>query len=165
LPDGGRREQAEGESKAERLNRELKELSDELRVALPGVQVLFAFLLTVPFTNRFEDVTDTQREAYFGAFLCATVASVCLIAPSVMHRIQWRRRDKERLLRTANRLALVGATFLALAITGAVFVVTDILFDSTWAAALACATAGLIAAVWFALPLYWRLTDNPDEYA
>ena len=102
---------ADGESRAEKLDRELKELTDELRVALPGVQVLFAFLLTVPFTNRFEDVSELQRDAFFLSFLCATASSICLIAPSVMHRIQWRQHDKERLLRIANTLALVGATF------------------------------------------------------
>ena len=81
---------ADGESKAEKLDRELKELTDELRVALPGVQVLFAFLLTVPFTSRFEDVSELQQDAFFASFLCATASSICLIAPSVMHRIQWR---------------------------------------------------------------------------
>ena len=155
---------ADGESKAERLNRELKELNDELRVALPGVQVLFAFLLTVPFTNRFQDVTDTQRDVYFAAFLCATVASVLLIAPSVMHRIQWRRRDKERLLRTGNTLAMVGATFIAVSMTCVVYVVTDMLFEATSAALIAAGAAGLVSAVWFALPLYWRLTDSADDY-
>ena len=155
---------AEGESKGERLNRELKELNDELRVALPGVQVLFAFLLGVPFTARFEDVTELQRDAYFASFVCATAASVFLIAPSVMHRIQWRRRDKERLIRTSNTLALIGATLLALAMTGVVFVVTDLLFEVASAAAVAGATAGLVVAIWYALPLYWRLTDDPGDY-
>jgi hypothetical protein len=155
---------SQGETEAERLNRELKELNDELRVALPGVQVLFAFLLTVPFTNRFDDITETQRDAYFASFLCATVASVLLIAPSVMHRIQWRRRDKERLIRASNTLALVGVTFLALAMTGVVFVVTDMLFDVTAAAVVAAAAAGLVLAVWYALPLYWRMTDNAEDY-
>jgi len=154
---------AEGESKAEKLDRELKELTDELRVVLPGVQVLFAFLLTVPFTNRFEDVSETQRDAYFGSFLCATASSVCLIAPSVMHRIQWRRRDKERLLRTANTLALVGATLLALSITGAVFLITDLLFDESSAAAIAGAVAGAVIALWYVVPLYWRLTDQGQD--
>jgi hypothetical protein len=148
------------ESEAERLDRELKELTDELRVALPGVQVLFAFLLTVPFTNRWEDVTETQRDAYFAAFLCATASSVCLIAPSVMHRIQWRRRDKERLLRAGNVLALVGASFLALAMTGVVFLITDVLFDEASAAVLAGAAAGLVIVLWYCVPLYWRMTDG-----
>jgi hypothetical protein len=155
---------AEGESKPERLDRELKELTDELRVALPGVQVLFAFLLTVPFTSRWDDVSDTQRDAYFGSFLCATASSVCLIAPSVMHRIQWRRRDKERLLRAGNVLALVGASFLALAMTGVVFLITDVLFDETSAAAIAGAAAGIVIVLWYCVPLYWRLTDNADDY-
>jgi VIT1/CCC1 family predicted Fe2+/Mn2+ transporter len=150
------------ESKAERLDRELKELTDELRVVLPGVQVLFGFLLAMPFTNRFEDVSDTQRDAYFASFLCATASSVCLIAPSVMHRIQWRRQDKERLLRTSNTLALAGATLLALSITGAVFVVTDVLFDETSAALVAAATAALVAALWCVVPLWFRATDRAD---
>jgi hypothetical protein len=151
---------ADGESKAERLDRELKELTDELRVALPGVQVLFAFLLTVPFTSRWNDVTDTQRDAYFASFLCATASSVCLIAPSVMHRIQWRRRDKERLLRAGNVLALVGASFLALAMTGVVFLITDVLFNEASAAAIAGAAAGLVIVLWYCVPFYWRLTDR-----
>jgi hypothetical protein len=154
---------AEGETKGERLDRELKELTDELRVALPGVQVLFAFLLTVPFTSRFEDVSELQKDAFFASFLCATASSVCLIAPSVMHRIQWRRRDKERLLRTANTLALVGATLLAFAITGVVFLITDMLFDETSAAAIAGATAGLVVALWYALPLWMRATDRVED--
>jgi uncharacterized protein DUF6328 len=154
---------ADGESKAERLDRELKELTDELRVVLPGVQVLFAFLLTVPFTSRWDEVNDTQRDAYFASFLCATASSVCLIAPSVMHRIQWRRRDKERLLRAGNLLALVGATFLGLSMTGVVFLITDVLFDETSAALIAGAGAGVVIALWYCVPLYWRLTDDVDD--
>ena len=154
---------ADGESKAERLDRELKELTDELRVVLPGVQVLFAFLLTVPFTSRWDDVTDTQRDAYFGSFLCATASSVCLIAPSVMHRLRWRQRDKERLLRAGNVLALLGATFLGLAITGVVFLITDVLFDETSAALIAGAGGGIVIALWYCVPLYWRLTDQAEE--
>jgi len=154
---------ADEESKAERLDRELKELTDELRVALPGVQVLFAFLLTVPFTSRWDEVTDTQRDAYFASFLAATASSVCLIAPSVMHRIQWRRRDKERLLRAGNVLALVGAAFLALAITGVVFLITDVLFNEASAAVIAGGAAGVVVVLWYCVPLYWRMTDDGED--
>jgi len=153
------------ETRAERLDRELKELTDELRVLLPGVQVLFAFLLTVPFTSRWDEVTDVQRDAYFASFMCATGSSVCLIAPSVFHRVQWRRRDKERLLRVSNTFALLGASLLALAITGAVFLITDVLFDETSAAALAGATAGTIVLVWYGLPTWWRLTEHEKDEA
>jgi uncharacterized membrane protein len=151
------------ESKGEKLDRELKELNDELRVVLPGVQVLFAFLLTVPFTNRFGDVTELQRDAYFVAFLCATASSICLIAPSVLHRLRWRKRDKERLLRTANTLALIGATLLALAMTVVVFLIGDVLFAATAAAAAAGVTAGAIVAVWYVLPLTWGLSDEDGQ--
>ena len=150
------------ESKAERLDRELKELTDELRVVLPGVQVLFAFLLTVPFTNRFEDVTDTQQDTYFASFLCATASSICLIAPSVFHRIQWRQRDKEGLLRVSNVFALLGAGFLALAMTGVVFLITDLLFTEAAASALAAFTGGVIVAVWYGLPLWRRLSGSGE---
>ena len=155
----------EGESKAERLDRELKELTDELRVLLPGVQVLFAFLLTVPFTSRWDKVTDLQRDAYFAAFLAAAASSICLIAPSVFHRIQWRRRDKERLLRVSNTFALLGGAFLALAMTGAVFLITDVLFDESSAAAVAAVTAGAIVLVWYGLPAWWRLTEHDKDEA
>jgi len=122
------------ESKEERLDRELIELLNELRVALPGVQVLFAFLLGVPFTQRFEQVTELQKDVYFLTFLCAAVATALLIAPSAYHRLEWRRGDKEHLLVVSNRLALSGTVFLALAISGSVFVVTEMLFDAPSAA-------------------------------
>src|SRR6266508_4625216 len=114
------------------LDRELIELLNELRVALPGVQVLFAFLLIVPFSNGWNNVTEVQRYVYFVAFLCAAAASAFLIAPSVIHRLRWREGDKEHLLVTANRLAITGAVFLAAGMTATVFLITDVLFDNTW---------------------------------
>src|SRR6185503_19407484 len=116
-----------GESKDERLDRELIEFLNELRVALPGVQVLFAFLLGVPFTQRFSQVSDLQKDVYFVTFLCAATATALLIAPSAYHRLEWRQGDKEHLLVVSNRLAIAGTTFLALSISGTVFVVTDML--------------------------------------
>jgi Kef-type K+ transport system membrane component KefB len=151
------------ESKGEKLDRELKELNDELRVLLPGVQVTFAFLLTMPFTNRFGDVTELQRDAYFVAFLCATASSICLIAPSILHRLRWRKRDKERLLKAANTLALIGASFLALAITVVVFLISDVLFAAPAAAAAAGLTAGAIIGIWYVLPLSWGLGDEDGD--
>jgi hypothetical protein len=150
---------AEGESKDERLDRELIELLNELRVVLPGVQVLFAFLLTVPFTQRFNEVTDLQEDAYFGSFLCAAVATVLLIAPSAYHRLQWRQRDKERMLVIANRLAIAGTVFLALAITGSVFFVTDFLFGALATGIVTGIVAGLFTWFWYGLPLTRRLGD------
>ena len=101
------------------LDRELIELLNELRVVLPGVQVLFAFLLAVPFANGWTRVTDLQRDVFFVAFLATAAASILLIAPSVHHRLRWREHDKERILRTPNNLAIAGTSFLAIGMTAA----------------------------------------------
>jgi hypothetical protein len=148
------------ETDKERLDRELIELLNELRVALPGVQVLFAFLLIVPFSQRFPQITGVQRYVYFAAVICTTISAILLIAPTSMHRIQWRQRDKERLLATSNQLAIAGTAFLALGMTGVLFLITDILFEARWAAAV-CAVAGaLFAGLWFALPFIRRLGSS-----
>jgi predicted membrane channel-forming protein YqfA (hemolysin III family) len=148
------------ESKEERLDRELIELLNELRVALPGVQVLFAFLLTVPFSQRFGQLTDLQRDVYFGTFLATALASLLFIAPTAYHRLRWRDRDKEQLLQTSNREAIAGTVFLALAITGTVFVITDLLFGVPWASGIAGAFAGLLVWFWYGLPLRRRMQDQ-----
>jgi predicted membrane channel-forming protein YqfA (hemolysin III family) len=148
------------ESKEERLDRELIEFLNELRVVLPGVQVLFAFLLTVPFTNRFSDVTNGQRQVFFATFLCTTAATALLIAPSAYHRLRWRQHDKERLLRTANRLSIGGMVFLTLALLGAVYLVTDILFHYAAAAAVTAAVGGFFVWFWWGLPLWRAATDE-----
>jgi len=136
-----------------RLDRELIELLNELRIALPGVQILFAFLLTVPFANRFERVTDLQKDVYFVALLLALASLALLMAPTAYHRIRWRQRDKEALLRISNRFTIAGIGFLALAMTGSIFFVTDFLFE-VYAAAIVTAGAGaLFGLLWFALPL------------
>ena len=118
------------ESKEERIDRELIELLNELRVVLPGVQVLFAFLLAVPFSQRFAQVTDLQKDAYMVALLCTVGGTVFLIAPASFHRIRFRDRDKEQLLFISNHFAIAGTVFLAAAMTAAVFLVTDLLFHA-----------------------------------
>ena len=148
------------ESKDERLDRELIELLNELRVALPGVQVLFAFLLTVPFTQRFPQLTELQRNAYFVTFLCAAFAPVFLIAPTAYHRLRFRDKDKERLITTATKLSITGTVFLALAITGTVFVITHVLFDNPAAAVAAGSLFGTLAWFWYGLPLTRKLRDQ-----
>jgi len=144
-----------------RLDRELNELLQELRVTLPGVQVLFAFLFTVPFSQRFGQLTTTQRTSYFIAFLTAAVSTALLLAPAAYHRIQWRQHDKERLLQMSTRLALAGLVFLAMAMAAAGFVVTDVLYDTTWAAVVAAAVVAVLAAFWFVLPLASRFRGSP----
>jgi hypothetical protein len=146
----------EDEGRDERLDRELIELLNELRVALPGVQVLFAFLLGVPFTQRFAEVTDLQKDAYFFTFLCAAAATALLIAPSAYHRLTWRQHDKEHLLKVSNRLAIAGTVFLAVAMASTVFVVTDLLFETAAAGIIAGVAAGFYAWFWYGLPLVRR---------
>ena len=116
-----------------KLDRELSELLQELRIALPGVQVLFAFLLTIPFAQRFTIISGAQKTAYFIAFLSTAVATALLIAPSAYHRIRWRQRDKEQLLRTSTKFTLLGLASLTVAMTSTIFVVTDVLYDTAWA--------------------------------
>jgi predicted neutral ceramidase superfamily lipid hydrolase len=143
-----------------RLDRELNELLQELRVALPGVQVLFAFLFTVPFSQRFGQLTTTQRTSYFIAFLTAAASTALLLAPAAYHRIQWRQHDKERLLQMSTRLALGGLALLTAAMASAAFVVTDVLYDTIWAAVVAAGVVAVLAGLWFVLPLLSRLRGS-----
>jgi hypothetical protein len=149
------------ESKDERLNRELIELLNELRVALPGVQMLFGFLLAVPFSQRFTAITTTQRHVYYFTFMATAAATICLIAPTAYHRLRFRQRDKEQMIQTANRLAIAGTAFLAAALTGAVYLVTDMLFKGAATALAAAAAGGLLVWFWYGLPLVRRLNE-PD---
>lgn len=142
-----------------KLDRELNELLQELRVAIPGVQILFAFLLTVPFSQRFADVTDIQKGAFTVAILCSTVATGLLLGPTAYHRVRWRERDKERMLRTSNVFALAGLAFLAVALVAALYFVVDFLFRGVFAVAVATAAGVLLGGLWFALPLKRRLAD------
>jgi hypothetical protein len=151
------------ESKDERLDRELIELLNELRVALPGVQVLFAFMLTVPFSQRFPELTGLQRDVYFAAFLFATIAVALLISPTAMHRIEFRARDKERMIVTANRFAIAGTVALAAAMSCVVFVITDVLFGTSWAALVTAAVVFVFVALWYVLPLKRRLEKQRES--
>ena len=147
------------ESKEERLNRELIEFLNELRVALPGVQVLFAFLLIVPFSQRYEALTDLQKDVYFATFLCTAAATAFLIAPSAQHRIRWRDRDKEHLLVLGNRQANAATAQLALAISGPVILVTEGLCEVRSAAVVTGLTAALFVWLWFGWPLVREARD------
>jgi hypothetical protein len=146
------------ESKDEQLDRELIELLNELRVVLPGVQVLFAFLLAVPFSQRFDQLNALQEDVFFAAFLCTTVATALLIAPSAYHRLRWRERDKEQILRTSNRMAIAGTAFLAAAIVAVVYLVTDLIYGAFTSVVVTLAAAVMFAWLWYALPLVrrWR---------
>ena len=153
----GQPDRHEGETEHQRLDRNLQELLEELRVALPGVQVLFAFLLVVPFNQRFADVTPFQVKVYFVTLLCSAVTSVFLIAPSVYHRLLFRKGQRKYLVATANRFAVAGLTTLALAITGVILLVTDVLFKETTTAIATASMALMFLFFWFAIPLRRRL--------
>jgi len=141
------------ESEAERLDRNLHELLQELRVALPGVQVLFAFLLVVPFNTGFADLTVGQERLYLVTLLSAGFASALLIAPTAHHRITFRMQEKEYLVRTGNRLTLAGLAFLALSMTGAIGLVIDVVFSAATAIVCAVLMGALFAVLWAAMPV------------
>jgi hypothetical protein len=145
-----------GETEAERLDRNLNQLLQELRVAQTGVQILFAFLLTLPFTQRFDSTTSFERYVYYGTLLASATATALIIAPVAFHRIVFRQHEKRRLVFIANRLAIAGLAFLSLAMIGVVLLITDVLF-STAAVVVATSLAVLLfGALWFLLPLRLR---------
>jgi hypothetical protein len=153
----------DGESKGERLDRELMELLQELRVVLPGVQVLLAFLLTAPFQQRFADLPGSLRNAFFASIACATLATAFLIAPSAHHRLRWRSRDKERVLRIGNQTALIGTVFLAAAIVLALYVVTNVLFTSDLALWTAAAFVVVFGGLWYVVPLVGAGSSSDED--
>jgi hypothetical protein len=144
------------ETEIERVDRNLNELLEEIRVAMPGVQVLFAFLLVLPFNSRFGQVTATQEKIYYGTLVCTAVAAALLIGPTMNHRLQFRQNKKERILIISHRLAIAGLSFMAVAMTGALFLVGDFVFDSTVAAIGAAIPAFVMLVVWYVLPLLGR---------
>ena len=145
----------------ERTERQMAELLQELRVALPGVQILFAFLLTVPFAQGFQQVTSFQRNLFFVTLVCTAISTACLIAPTATHRLRFHKRDRTYVIESANSLLIAGLAFLALAIIGAVALITDYLFDGAarwiWPAIVAVVIAGL----WFARPLARSDSSGP----
>ena len=148
------------ESRKERLDRELMELLQELRVVIPGVQVLLAFLLTAPFQQRFAELPGSMRNAFFASIVCATLATAFLIAPSAHHRLRWRAGEKERLVRVGNQMAIIGTVFLAAAIVLALYVITDVLFTTNLAVLTAIAALVVFGGLWYVLPMLGR---QPQE--
>jgi MFS family permease len=151
------------ESTDERLDRELGELLQELRVAMPGVQVLLAFLLVAPLNQRFPQLQDSGQIGWVISLIGAVLASILLIAPSAYHRLRWRQGDKERLLRRANVMVLLGLFFIAVAINVALYVIVQFIFGTAAGITLAVITGLLSLFVWYALPfLNTRRRDAPD---
>jgi hypothetical protein len=134
-------------------DRQMMELLNELRVALPGVQILFAFLLTVPFSFRFDKLTSFQRNTYYVTLVATALCAACLIAPSAAHRLRFHKGERAWLVESANALMIIGLAVLFVAITGAVLLITDILFDGVRVWLYTGALAVFIAGLWFARPL------------
>src|SRR5215212_4486150 len=155
---------ADRESKGERLDRELIELLQELRVVIPGVQVLLAFLLTAPFQQRFAQLPGSMRNAFFASIACATLATAFLIAPSAHHRLRWRAGEKEPLVRIGNQMAIAGTVFLAAAIVLALYVVTDVLFSTSLTILTAIVSLVLFGVLWYVVPMVGRTNaDDSDD--
>ena len=156
------REDRSGESHAERVDRELIEFLNELRVALPGVQTLFAFLLIVPFSNRWSTTTEFQRDVYVVAVLAAAISALLLIAPSAQHRLLFREGDKEHLLKIGNRCAVAGLAVLAAAMSTVLYLIVEVVLSGGWGAVAAAVAAGAFAWVWFAVPLLRKARRRKD---
>ncbi|HVF53607.1 MAG TPA: DUF6328 family protein [Actinomycetota bacterium] len=143
----------------EELDKEWIELLNELRVVLPGVQVLFAFLLAAPFSQRFTSITDVQQNAYFLSLLFTTISAALLTAPPTFHRLRWRQGDKEEMLRIMNRLVITGGVFLALAMTAAFFVITDVIFGGFVAALWTTLASATLFGLWYGLALMRKIDE------
>jgi cation transport ATPase len=156
VPDAEPAEEADrSDEEQQRLNRQMTELLNELRVAMPGVQVLFAFLLAVPFQQRFETVNAFQRDVYLFTLLAAATATAFLVAPSAYHRIAFQEHEKERIIHMGTRQFVCGIVALAVAMTGAVLLVTDVLFKAATTIVVVVCVAALFAWLWFGIGL-WR---------
>jgi hypothetical protein len=147
---------------SKQFEREWTEILNEIRVALPGVQLLFGFLLAVPFTDPFRRMGESLRYGYFLCFLSTAAACAFLIAPSVYHRLHWRRDvvDKEQMLRTANTHAIVGVVLLAVAMSSAVYIISVAIAGRESAVVITILAGLLFAALWFALPLLRRKAER-----
>jgi hypothetical protein len=141
------------ETEKSKTDRQLTELLNELRVALPGAQVLLAFLLTAPFQTRFARTTSFERAVLFAATACTCVGVVLLLAPSVYHRMRWTEGGKEDVVRVGHRFFLAGTAALALGLFGAFFVVTEFVFGLTAAIVTVALLIALVAVTWYVIPL------------
>jgi hypothetical protein len=154
------RQEQEDEELKERLEREHGELLEELRALIPGAEVLFGFLLAIRFTGQFGDLDDLQRYVYYATLMSTAVALVFFLAPAVYHRLRFREGDKEYMLKKGNREAIAGSVATALAFTGVLFVVTDLVFGRVEAVVVSLAFFALTAWLWWAIALYRSLRNE-----
>ena len=149
-----------GETEAERADRNVIELLNELRVVGLGVQVLFGFLLTIPFASRFTKLNQAQRDIYLATVLLAVLSTALLVAPVAYHRLLFRRHEKERLVRVTNVLAIAGLATVGLAVSCAVLLVVSFVAPGAPAVVITAIAVLAFAGLWFALPLSRRERDN-----
>jgi amino acid transporter len=153
-------EAPEDEAVKERLEREHGELLEELRALIPGAQVLFGFLLAIRFTSPFTDLSTVQRYVYYATLLTTAVALVFLLAPSAYHRLRFREGDKDAMVRKGNREAIAGTGAIALAFTGVLYLITDLVFTTQAAMAVALVFFALTAWRWWAIALYRKAREQ-----
>ena len=144
---------SEPEGEKERTDRQLIELLTELRVVLPGAQVLLAFLFAVPFAARFGGISRLQRVGFFTSLLFTAAGTVLLMAPSIYHRLRWGSGGKSDVIRVGHWLFLVGTAFLALGLLAGLLLVSDFLYGALAAGIATTAVAACILVTWYALAL------------
>ncbi len=144
------------ETEDERADRNFNELLQELRVAQTGVQILFAFLVTLPFTQRFATVTGFQKDLYLVALIAAGLSMACLVAPVSQHRILFGRRLKPQLVQTGSRLAYAGTAFLLVAVIVALFLIVDVVTGVPAAFGVSLAVGVWSVFAWYVIPLRLR---------
>jgi uncharacterized protein DUF6328 len=162
LVRGGPLQVERDETEAERIDRNFNELLGELRIALPGVQVLFAFLLTVPFAQGFTSLTQFEKDLYLVVLLLTALASALLMAPTAYHRVLFRKGYKPQILFFANRSAMAGLAILALAMIGAIFLIAHVIFGEAAAIAVSIPSGFVFALLWYLLPLARARGDDGD---
>jgi hypothetical protein len=148
------------EAAERKRDRQMIELLNELRIALPGVQILFAFLLTVPFTQRFPELTGFERDVFFITLLATVFSTGCLIAPSAAHRLRFHKGDRKWLVESANALLIAGLAFLAIAIGAAFLLICDLLFDGARVWIYSAIVWSMLLGLWFLRPLIRRFGDS-----
>jgi hypothetical protein len=156
---GESQQQHDDESRRERVNRELIELLNELRVALPGVQVLFAFLLAVPFSNGYSRITSFQKSIFFVTLIATSASTACFIVPTAYHRLNFRKREKEQILLTSNKFAITGILFLAVSMIGVITLITDVIYSNGVAVLTGGLALVLFGGLWLGLPMLRRDDD------
>jgi Family of unknown function (DUF6328) len=137
----------------EKQDRQMIELLNELRVALPGVQILFGFLLTAPFAQGFRRINGFEKALFYATLLCTALSTICFIAPSATHRLRFHQRDRTYVIETANKYAIAGLVFLGVAIVLALVMITDVLYNGAAIFAFPAAVALALGTIWFLRPL------------